>query len=115
MNQWGLFGELAVSKIAGPVHPVTKSAGGLQVIEVMRDRFDRTTNVGQSLPVDGGADLVIAARLRTRELDVVSQWDLSGDGAERQSSPPDGNWKLLVTPGSDASVSSDKHQWHHLP
>ncbi len=94
--------------IAGD-HAFVSDGSSLQVIAVLQTEVDPVRNVGQSLAVDGGTEIIPRARVTSTETAGIS-WELSADaGANWQTLDADGSWAGL-TPGEDL-LWRTTHAW----
>ncbi len=87
--------------VSEPVAYVADYGSGLQILEVMQQRFDTASNVGRSLAIDNTSDLITRARLTSTQVNSVT-WELSADGGTNwQAAIPGVGWFSLTTSGSD--------------
>ncbi|HMB68948.1 MAG TPA: hypothetical protein VKU85_06535, partial [bacterium] len=89
---------------------VTDGTSGLRALHVRQDEVSLTEAVGQSVPVDGGTDVLPRARITATQTAGIS-WEVSPDaGASWVPSDGASTWTLLPTPGSDLLWRST-HAW----
>ena len=99
IDSHNLPGEGYAVAVAGD-HAFVGLNNGLHVLQVFHHEFNVSDNIGQSLPFDGGTELIPAARLSSPEAPLCS-WELSADGGANFQPFTPGAWMAFSTPGSD--------------
>jgi hypothetical protein len=95
---------------AGEFAFLADNNAGLQVIQTFQHELDTGHNVGQSVPVDGGTDTIVRARLTSTETPDIS-WELSADaGTHWYPFPSDNTWVAFTVAGDDLRWRST-HTW----
>ncbi len=86
--------------LAGEHAFVSDGEVGLQMMRVFQHTFDESRNVGQSLPLPTGTDIVMKTRLSSVQTDHVS-WELSANGeSDFTSVVPGADW-MTINPGQN--------------
>lgn len=89
---------LAVA-VSGGLAYVADGSSGLQIMELMQNRFDLARNVGRSRTISNG-EWITQAQIHVIQVDDIG-WELSANGGvDWQDATADGGW-VSLTPGTD--------------